>query len=53
MCVTLESIAEAVLADDLITEDELRRTTDDLYAFARDPSTVLGGPRIFQTWGRA
>jgi len=52
-CVTLESIAEAVLADDLITEDELRRTTDDLYAFARDPSTVLGGPRIFQTWGRA
>ncbi|HLY36807.1 MAG TPA: hypothetical protein VKU61_02140 [Candidatus Binatia bacterium] len=52
-CVTLESIAEAALADDLTTEDELRRTIDDLYAFARDPSTVLGGPRIFQAWGRA
>lgn len=52
-CVTLESIAEAVLDDDLITEDELRETIDELYAFARDPSTVLGGPRIVQAWGRA
>jgi len=24
----------------------------ELYAFARDPHTVLGGPRVFQTWGR-
>ena len=52
-CVTLESIVEAVLADDLTTEDELRQTIDGLYAFARDPSTVLGGPRVFQAWGRA
>jgi ubiquinone/menaquinone biosynthesis C-methylase UbiE len=52
-CVTLESIAEAVLHDDLTTEDELRETIAELDAFARDPRTVLGGPRIFQAWGRA
>lgn len=51
-CVTLENIAEAVLQDGLTTEEELRRTIEELYAFARDPHTVLGGPRVFQAWGR-
>jgi len=51
-CVTLENIAEAVLDDDLATEEQLRETIEELYAFARDPHTVLGGPRIFQAWGR-
>jgi hypothetical protein len=49
-CVTLENIAEAVLDDGLATEEELRETIKELYAFARDPHTVLGGPRIFQAW---
>ncbi len=52
-CVTLESISEAVLQDGLATEEELRQTTEELYAFAHDPHTVLGGPRIFQAWGRS
>jgi SAM-dependent methyltransferase len=52
-CVTLESIAEAVLQDGLATEGELRETIEELYAFARDPHTVLGGPRVFQAWGRS
>jgi hypothetical protein len=52
-CVTLENIAEAVLHDGLATEAELRRTIEELYAFARDPQTVLGGPRVFQAWGRS
>jgi len=52
-CITLESIAEAVLQDGLTTEDELRTTIAELYAFARDPHTVLGGPRVFQAWGRS
>lgn len=52
-CVTLENIAEAVVADGLITEEKLRDTTEELYAFARDPHTVLGGPRVFQAWGRS
>ena len=50
--VTLESISEAVLSAGLISEDELRETIRDLYAFALDPRTVLGGPRVFQVWGR-
>jgi hypothetical protein len=30
----------------------MARTVDELYEFARNPETVLGGPRIFQAWGR-
>jgi ubiquinone/menaquinone biosynthesis C-methylase UbiE len=52
ICVTLEKIADAVLEDGLASEQELRETIEQLYAFARDPCTVLGGPRVFQTWGR-
>jgi hypothetical protein len=52
ICVTLEKIADAVLLDGLASPEELRETIDQLYAFARDPHTVLGGPRVFQTWGR-
>lgn len=51
-CATLENIADAVLRDGLIGEEDLRRTTEELLVFARDPYTVLGGPRIFQVWGR-
>jgi 2-polyprenyl-3-methyl-5-hydroxy-6-metoxy-1,4-benzoquinol methylase len=51
--VTLENIAEAVLADRLIGEDELAAAVGELHAFAREPHTILGGPRIFQVWGRA
>lgn len=52
-CVTLENIADTVLTDGLINEGELRDTIEELYAFARDPRTVLGGPRVFQAWGRS
>lgn len=52
ICVTLENIAEAVLNDGLATVDELGATIEELYAFARNPQTVLGGPRVFQAWGR-
>jgi len=51
-CVTLEAIAEAVLGDGLATQEELDETITELWAFARDPHTVLGGPRVFQAWGR-
>jgi len=49
---TLDGIAGTVLADQLTTESDLREMTEQLYAFARDPHTVLAGPRIFQAWGR-
>jgi SAM-dependent methyltransferase len=49
---TYETISEPVLADGLATPDELRASIAALRAFARDPHTVLAGPRIFQAWGR-
>jgi SAM-dependent methyltransferase len=52
ICVTLEKIADAILEDGLATPDELRATIEDLNTFALNPQTVLGGPRVFQTWGR-
>lgn len=51
-CVTLESIADAVLKDGLTSEQELRRTIEELHAFANDRDTVIGGPRVVQAWGR-
>jgi SAM-dependent methyltransferase len=51
--ITLEAIADAVLAAGLETEERLHRTVDDLYAFAATPGTFLALPRIVQAWGRA
>jgi len=52
ICVTLESISAGVIEDALVAPSELRETIDELNAFARDPRTVLGGPRVFQVWGQ-
>lgn len=52
-CVTLENISEAALIDNLISEASLRAIREELYAFARNPDTVMGGPRVFQAWGYA
>jgi precorrin-6B methylase 2 len=52
-CMTLESIAGAVLKDGIATEADLRQTIEELYAFACDPETIIGGPHIFQVWGRS
>jgi len=51
-CITLEYIADVVLGDGLIGEDELQQTITELRSYADDPCTVLGGPRVFQAWGR-
>jgi SAM-dependent methyltransferase len=51
-CVTLETISEAVLSSGLATAPELREVIEELWAFAGDPDTVLGGPRVIQAWGR-
>lgn len=50
--ITLEAIAEAVLAAGLATDEEFQRTVDDLYAFAQTDGTVMSIPRIVQAWGR-
>ncbi|MDT5045524.1 MAG: hypothetical protein QOG75_1377 [Mycobacterium sp.] len=50
--ITLEAIADAVLAAGLCTVDELNQTVDNLYAFAADGTSVLSTPRVMQAWGR-
>jgi hypothetical protein len=47
---TLEATADAILADGLASENELRSALDSLAAFVADPATIIGGPRTFQLW---
>jgi ubiquinone/menaquinone biosynthesis C-methylase UbiE len=49
--ITLEAIAESVLAANLTTPQLLSETVDELYEFANDPTTVMSIPRIVQAWG--
>jgi hypothetical protein len=50
--VTLDHIREALVATGLATDAEINQTYEELDVFARDPETILGGPRVFQVWGR-
>ena len=49
--ITLESIADAVVAEGLATRDEIDENVRALYGVARDPRTVVALPRIVQAWG--
>jgi SAM-dependent methyltransferase len=48
---TLENIADVVLEDGLATAAEIARLVEELYAFAADPATIAGTPRVIQAWG--
>jgi ubiquinone/menaquinone biosynthesis C-methylase UbiE len=48
---TMESIADSVLAEGLASHDEVDRLVHELYEFARDPNTIISGPRVIQAWG--
>jgi SAM-dependent methyltransferase len=48
---TMENIAEAVMEDGLASRPEIDALVQELYAFAADPRTVVGLPRIVQAWG--
>jgi len=50
--ITLEGIADAVVAEGLATRDEIAATVAALDAFAERPDTLVSLPRIVQTWGR-
>jgi SAM-dependent methyltransferase len=50
--ITLEAIADAVLAAGLATTAELNATVDDLSAFVKQDGTVVSAPRVVQAWGR-
>ena len=49
---TMESIADAVLAEGLTDREEIDSAVASLYEIARDDCTVMGGPRVVQAWGR-
>ncbi len=51
--ITLEAIADAVLAAGLATGEELNQTVDALYAFANREGTLMSIPRVVQAWGRS
>jgi hypothetical protein len=48
---TLESIADAVIAEKLASRDEIDRLVAELYELARDQRVLMSSPRIVQTWG--
>jgi hypothetical protein len=49
---TLEAIADSVLAAELATAEELGELVDELYAFAEQDGTLMSIPRVVQAWGR-
>jgi len=48
---TMENIGDAVLAEGLASRAKLDHIVQELYKFARDPQTVVSGPRVVQVWG--
>jgi SAM-dependent methyltransferase len=50
--VTMEAIAEAVIATGLATRARIDASTDELYRLANDQTTVMSTVRVIQTWGR-
>jgi ubiquinone/menaquinone biosynthesis C-methylase UbiE len=49
---TLENVADAVVTEGVASRADVERILVELYDFARDPNTVLSGPRIVETWAR-
>ena len=50
--ITTQSIADALVTDHIVTREEIDILTAELDAFAHDPNTLVGFPRIFQLWGQ-
>ena len=47
---TLDATADAILADGLVTPEELTAALRNLRPFTDDPRTLTCGPRVFQLW---
>ena len=49
--ITMENIADSVIAEDLASKSEVDTLVADLYKLANDPHTVQSTCRIFEAWG--
>jgi len=47
---TMENIADAVIAEGMATAEEIEQIVRELYAFADTPGTLGSMPRVFETW---
>lgn len=50
--ITLEAVADAMVAADVATSEDVGHTIEELYAFANTEGTVQSLRRVVQTWGR-
>jgi hypothetical protein len=50
--ITLESVSGAIIEASLASREEVDALTSALHAFAADPDTLTGAPRIVQAWAR-
>jgi ubiquinone/menaquinone biosynthesis C-methylase UbiE len=50
--ITMENIADAVVAEGLASQAEIDGIVAELHEYARDPGTVGCTPRIVEAWGR-
>ncbi len=48
---TTENMIDSLVREGLESQMTIDRIVTDLYAFARDPRTLMGVPRIVQAWG--
>jgi len=49
---TIEATAESILADGIATEEAIRTARVSFAPFAQDPTTLVGGPRMFHAFSR-
>lgn len=50
--ITTESISDAVVGAGLASAEEMKALAQELYADAANPTTLVGNPRVVQTWAR-
>ena len=50
--ITMSGISDALIADRLATENEVKQILSELNRAAADSETVMSLPRIFQVWGK-
>jgi ubiquinone/menaquinone biosynthesis C-methylase UbiE len=49
---TMENIADSVIAEGLASKNEIDRLIAEMYEYANTPGTIGCTPRIFEVWGR-